>query len=279
MAKSIQCLPENVPNPAALSALGWKEVQSLIDIHRLLFIQKILSLDADCIYRLLFLRRFFFIVYSGVEGHCGPIAQIIFTCLKYNLLERVIQLIETGGLSSKSQWKRLIMNVVSDRDHSRWRFALSISSKLDLFRVVMWKCEPVCWWTLAKCLPYLKKPCVTMVRLMCGSCCLARYKCSEVPRDQRLCQWCDRNEVEDLLHFTLDCPRFSHTRRWLISSIIMGLSDPGRCVWDRLESRIKLYMLFGMDFPPLGCSDLAHIHIQSCVWIHKMYKERLELEG
>ena len=274
MGKDIQSLSGSTPNPVAFATLGWKEIACKIDIIRLQFIQRILSLDAQCIYRLLFLRRFYYVVYAGVDSCTGPIAQIVRTCIKYNFLQTVLGLIEEGGSISKEVWKKSVLRIVCDLEHANWRFSLTLYPKLSIFRTVIQKCEPVCWWQLAKAQPYLKRTCITVVNLFCGNSVLAQYKNTTAPRVERLCKLCDLREVEDTLHFIHQCPHFSVQRYALLSNIRSGLSEEGRIQWDDLGVTLRAYIILGMDFP-LPTDDLLHIRIQSCISLHSMYNDRL----
>ena len=227
MGKDIQSMPSSTPNPAAITSLGWKNLCCKIDIIRLQFIQRILSLNVKSIYRLLFLRRFYYVLYAASNTCTGPVAQIVKTCTKYNFLENVLQLIESGGIISKNEWKKQVLRVVCDRDHANWRFALTLYPKFSLFRTIVLKCEPICWWNLAMYQPYLKRTCITMVNLLCGNTILALYRNVDSVREDRLCTVCDLGVVEDTFHFVFRCPQFSSLRESLLVKIRLGLSDEG----------------------------------------------------
>ena len=212
-------------------------------------------------------------MYAASNTCTGPVAQIVKTCTKYNFLENVLQLIESGGIISKNEWKKQVLRVVCDRDHANWRFALTLYPKLSLFRTIVLKCEPICWWNLAMYQPYLKITCITMVNLLCGNTILALYRNVDSVREDRLCTVCDLGVVEDTFHFVFRCPQFSSLRESLLVKIRLGLSDEGTHQWDELEDLLKMYIVLGMDYP-FQADDLLHIRIQSCITIHKMYHQR-----
>ena len=272
MGKDIQSLSCSTPNPAALVTLGWREIACKIDIIRLQFIQRIMSLEAQCIYRVLFLRRLYYVIYAGVDQCTGPIAQVVRTCMKYNFLQNVLDMIEKGGSIGKEAWRKDVMRAVCDRDHANWRFSLTLYPKLAIFRTVVQNCEPICWWHLAKSQPYLKQTCITVVNLLCGNSILAQYKDITVPRMDRICKLCNLGVVEDAAHFILQCPHFSDQRNVLLSNVRFGLSDEGKILWDDLEVIMKMYVLLGMDFP-FQADDLLHIRTQT----HTMYTKRRHL--
>ena len=154
MARDIQNLPGNTPDPMVLASLGWRDIVSQVDYVKLMFIQRILNLRPTSIYRTMFLRRLFFIMVSGIMNSISPIAQIVRILLKYNLLEQVVILVKDGTVPSKSEWKRVVSKAIEDKIHSEWRFLLSLYPKLEIYRSVVNKYSFLCWWEMAKSLPF-----------------------------------------------------------------------------------------------------------------------------
>ena len=89
MSKQIQGLPSQCANPGSTSTIGWKPLETYIDIMRLMFLWRLLLLPISCFYKTVILQRFETIVYSS-RKHCGPVWHMIETCKKYGLLEIVI---------------------------------------------------------------------------------------------------------------------------------------------------------------------------------------------
>ena len=125
----------------------------------------------------------------------------------------------------------------------------------------------------AKALPYLKKPCVTVVKLLCGSnVLLINTKC-DLPRNERICELCDLNKVEDNIHFMFHCPKWSGMRKCIEDTIKLAMSEETYCYWSALSEEMKMFIALGLDYPfPLA--DLQAIRYIYCVNIHKMYKAR-----
>ena len=46
-----------------------------------------------------------------------------------------------------------------------------------------------------------------------------RYGAKSTPPDERLCNLCNLNEVEDELHFLMICPRYAHERNNVLNDI------------------------------------------------------------
>ena len=59
MAKDMQMLPKNTPNPVPLATMGWPMITYHIDITKLRFAHKILASAYDCICRIVFVQRFY----------------------------------------------------------------------------------------------------------------------------------------------------------------------------------------------------------------------------
>ena len=121
MAKDIQLLPRNAPNPVCLATLGWLQITSLVDKMKLLFVWRLLSLNPCNIYRKVFVYRFFSVLLSSVMTNISPVAQIISVCIKYKILDHVRNSIQTGKIPSKDQWKCMVIKVISDLEFSSWR--------------------------------------------------------------------------------------------------------------------------------------------------------------
>ena len=66
MAKEMQQLPVQSPNPIPIASLGWWNIETLIDMAKLMFGLRILSMSCESIYRDVFVKRFFSILYSNV---------------------------------------------------------------------------------------------------------------------------------------------------------------------------------------------------------------------
>ena len=91
MAKDIQQLPTNCPNPVLLAMIGRKKIEYMIDLSKLSFGHRIVSSLSDSTYRNVFVNRFCFILYNLIFTYMSPVAQFVTTCKKYNLLDDVKQ--------------------------------------------------------------------------------------------------------------------------------------------------------------------------------------------
>ena len=266
IAKDIQNIPQNSPDPMVLASLGWRDIVSQIDYAKLMFIQRILVLDSDCIYRRVFIRRLFYIMMSGIQNPLSPVVQIVRALHKYNLTEPLLSVLQNGIMTGKGEWKKVVSNAIDDKVFASWRFVLSLYPKLDLYRIVVPKIAFICWWELTKSLPFLKKACTCMVRLLTGCHVLSVSSKSEKVRQDRLCDLCDVGAIEDTYHFVMDCMKWSQIRISLLNSITRALSPGGLIHWQGLSNEIKFYIMFGMDYP-LSAEDIFVIRYSACVHI------------
>ena len=190
------------------------------------------------------------------------------------MLHSVINSVNTGKIPSKVKWKEFINETIQDYMFAMWRFELCLFSKLSLFRVIVTRLEPIYWWVMVRNNPYLKKPCVTLVRLLCGTSVLAQHANVNVPRNERVCQLCNSNSIEDIFHFVMECPFFDINRLILFRIIEQNISDVSKHVWRQLGMYMKLYVIMGMDYPLIPEEDIGIIRFHSCLTIHQMYKAR-----
>ena len=273
VAKDIQQLPGNTPDPVVLSMLGWKGLDTYIEYMKIMFVHRILSYSPSSMYRISFIRRLYFLCLKGVQASTSPVAVIITALQKYGLLAEVFAMIESGTVPSKLAWKKVVNQTINDYVFERWRFSLVLYPKLCVFRSVVHKWEPLCWWKAVKALPYLKKSCVTIVKLLCGSNVLLVNTLCNLPRNERLCNLCDHNVVEDCLHFIFHCPRWSCIRLAIDESARVAISSESYAHWNELPDRMKLYIALGLEYP-LPLSDLQALRYIYCVNIHRMYRAR-----
>ena len=202
MAKDIQNLPCNSPNATALASLGWRSISMQIDYLRLMFIHRLFLLQSSSMHSVFVIRRLIYIMLSGVY-RISPLVLAIETCMKYDLAQVLVGWLNTGLLPSKNIWKSFINHKLDDIVHCNWRFELSISHRLQFYRAIHISYQAIVWWKFAQKLPFLKKPCCTMLRLLCGTNILAINVKMDVMRSLRYCMFCTGDHVEDLLHFVM----------------------------------------------------------------------------
>lgn len=213
----------------------------------------------------------------GAEYCTGPVSEIVRLCIKYEIIDDICGTMENGAIPDKTAWRRYIASVVNDRNHANLRFIVHLYPKLHYFRTIVTPHNVVCWWKVSKDMPHFKPMCKVMVNLICGTCVLAMYKNTKVPRTNRTCKCCNLDVVEDLYHFIIECPKFNISRNEMHEKIYLNLSTNGKVLWNKLSGYVKAPILLGMEYP-FEFNDLCTIRILSCIWTYNTYNQRLYLD-
>ena len=200
MAKHNQGLPTPCSNPGSLSTIGWKTLESHVDIMRLMFLWRLLLLPMECIYKVVLLNRLDSIVHSS-SGHCGPVWQLIATCKKYNLLDTVIEAMESGSYMSLSQWKKHVKFIVNGLVLRRWKIICKTYKSLIMLKTDVNKCEMSPWWVHGYKDPVYSKQNRVIIKLLLN-----------VNRQGRMrCQFC-YGKVDSVHHILFECPCIATNR-------------------------------------------------------------------
>ncbi len=277
MAKDMQLLPCCTPNVSVLANLGWRSIGDYIDYVRIMFIHRIFSLETQVEHRSFVLRRIVYILANGTYSSLSPLALALEALMKYNLLHFVLEWLDTGISVSKASWKHIVCKEFNNHVHRKWRFQLTLFPKLKIYRIVNTEFKVSCWWILAKKYPFLKKPCCTMIKLLCGSNILAVNINVSVPRSQRHCLICNTGDTEDLFHFMSNCVEYVYIRDGLHEKLLFHLSPEGREIYINLSKYMRTLVLLGLNFP-MPNEDIWCVRYFSCICVNNMYIYRKSLE-
>ena len=220
-----------------------------IELEKLAFMHRILKRPHACVYREIFLKRFFYILYNDTVARFGPIAQILRVCQKYNLLEVVRNMILSAQIPTKASWTKFCRNALMDHEFTRWRMQLKMYRKLSDFRVVYTTIDISIWSIIPRYNVHLKHACSTMLRLTVGCSQLRINTDIHLPMEERICPMCKLAHVEDLFHLVMECEHYDDIRKLMFEKISMGISYEN---WDHLQSlptRIVYYILLGKCYP------------------------------
>lgn len=272
VAKRIQNLPTNCPNIAALSSLGWHDILYYVELAKLMFVFRLLSLSADSIYRRIFVLRFYFISSNMVYSVFSPVAMIIKILKKYHMYDQVVFNLENGTLPSKAEWKKYCLSRMNTFHLPRWRLVLKLYPRLNIFRIVCVHYEQCIWWKIAKLCPMLKYKCVTMMKMLTCSNSLN----ANVYRgrgNEELCARCGQLETE--YHLVIECNDYQVERRELFMMIENSLDLQDAAIWNNLSLYMKFLTLLGLDFP-FDKGKLLELYKHSCNFVHKIYWQRIK---
>ena len=108
---------------------------------------------------------------------------------------------------SKLIWKKEVKRKVLEAEKREWKLDVLSSTKLHLFRMVVYDIEPHLWWQIAREKPILLGSVTIVVRLMFGEHVLNENsgRFIGLPRQSRLCTVCKSGQLEDIEHFVLVC--------------------------------------------------------------------------
>ena len=120
------------------------------------------------------------------------------------------------NLLNKCKIKQYI-DLMQKKYISYWNHTLQHSQKLNFYYKIKTNYSPSAYLDLTRKNPSGK----TLVKLRISSNKLrietGRY--DNIPRDERLCNLCNCNKIEDETHFLLDCPSFSSIRDMFFSKL------------------------------------------------------------
>jgi hypothetical protein len=186
-AKLIQGLPTQSSNSGSIFTMGWHSIEATVDIMRLMFLWRVLSMSMSNIYKVIMLRRIFEIL--SVNSGSGPVWNMMETCKRYSLLSEVIEAAECGSYMSIAAWKNLVNNIVRDKDFRRCKITCTLYKSLQMLNNNTPECNMWSWWQLSYRCPSMTKACRLIVRLLlnvyqlgkkkCHLCCMYKTNCIE----------------------------------------------------------------------------------------------------
>ena len=192
-AKTFQGLPNNACNLASVGAMGWTSIRSMIDTMKLRFLWQLLLLPTSSLYKLLVLRIIFMLVDTDqIRDSSSPIANMLKVCIKYELLNDVIQAITNGHYIPLAEWKRKIKDIVSNRHMRCYKIECKLYISLDLYnpndRISI-------WWKYGTRNPKDLKKCMLILKLLLNCYRLGKKRCN----------YCNDHNNSNLPHILFEC--------------------------------------------------------------------------
>jgi hypothetical protein len=270
--KRIQGLPVSTSNPASYAALGWWSIQAYVDRQKMMLLHGILSVKTSCIYKQVAIARLTEVTLAQSRIYKGPIADMFYTCKKYNLQEHIIDLLETGEKITKSEWKKLVIYAITYKEFYAWKTTCLMYKKLNIYRLVITNIQPSIWWHVAYTIPHCLPACKLVMRLISGELGLRvnTGRFTNIPEEERICELCGK-EVETELHFVLVCEVLSPARQPLITYMHELQSD-----YENLGVRQQLVAILGnIPNPTTNLIELSNI-AKSIYHIYKIRKAHID---
>ena len=109
------------------------------------------------------------------------------------------------------------MDLMKKKYISYWRQILQHSQKLSFYYTVKQHYSPSAYLDLSRRNPSRKA--LVKLRISSHKLRIETGRYDKIPREERLCNLCNSNKIEDETHFLLDCPRYSSIRDMFFSKI------------------------------------------------------------
>ena len=130
-AKLFQGIPKHAANVRSIGTIGWTRITSKLDISRLLFMWRILLLPTNNLHKLVMVRRVVQFISKWIVK--GSVWACIQTCVKYGVLEEVIECVISGAYRSINEFSRIVKCCVKEMYSKSWRLTDKLYKTLRLF--------------------------------------------------------------------------------------------------------------------------------------------------
>ena len=259
-AKMFQGLPIQSAGPDGIGNLGWQSVQSLIDLMRMLFMWKILSLRTTCIYKEFMLKRIIELLLNG--NGSGPTWNILGTFEKYGMLRLLIESVEIGVYMPYSRFKIYIKNVVSVRDFKIWRINSILFKSLIHVTLAKSKHNVLGWITFLDKHPNKSKECKCVINLL-----LNTYRLGS-----KMCPLCTTISCDSIEHILFECNSGATLRNELWNPVVN--SSPYAMIRDiNMMSNYSKAAFILNAFNCIYVDDWKMLYMNMCNFIFTMYSD------
>jgi hypothetical protein len=148
------------------------------------------------------------------------------------------ELWETEDTGKEEDWNELVRTRIHEREEEEWKKSILESTKLRTYVTLKRKLERE---------PYLeirnRWGVVELTKIRGGTNRLriekGRYQ--KLPEEERICEFCEKKEVEDETHFILKCPLYTDLREEMWKSV-EEITGTGKEEWEEKE---RLNVLIG----------------------------------
>ena len=198
IGKSIQNISSKVPNPAVLPSLGWLSITSVIEESQLRFLWSILMLDYECVYKEVAVLRLLQVSSQSCKS-VGPLFRIVDTAKNLNVLQFIMDSLNTGNFIGKKEWKGKIRDLVTEKEKVKWKSTCVLYGQMEIYQQVMCGNNPWCWWVFAKRHVALTRKCCQLLQLLIGS------SIHEMDISREMCSGCGQKVISKGAHIVYEC--------------------------------------------------------------------------
>ena len=166
VGKHIQGLHRRTHNEIVRGLLGWSKITGTIDLCKLNFVYKLMSLPHDNIVKHIFLCQMCAMLFSPISTNSKSITCNLWTLLhQYKVSNIVVSYLAGGELVNKTLWKQIIKASVRDNEEKLWRVGLIAKGALR-YSNIQSKLAPSKLYTIIKSNMHLKNNLMNIIKLL-----------------------------------------------------------------------------------------------------------------
>ena len=279
IGKRVQRFHPKVPNVCSYYGLGWMRLERIIQIRKLMFIRTILIMDENSLTKKMFCERaevYFSEDHVGTEN--GP-KSIVFDLLEvsalFGMLDEVKGMVQTQRFYPKSVWREMVWKRGWALEDVYWRIEKHLHKSLDILSNVSPIVRYLPWWSISDKYPKHMKDCEILSRIVCHASLLRDddFKYKNQIGTNRMCNLCDRFEIENARHFILLCPYFAQQRNLMLLEIEAVTGTTGHNFFD--DDIDMLYRILGRPNSSLNAMQSETILLIILRTIASMYRENI----
>jgi hypothetical protein len=266
VAKSIQGLNKSTPNPAVLPSVRWHSIENVIHKARIDFLCRILMLDANHIYKRVAIIRIYQCLYKQTKVSIGPVSRALQSATGYNMLEPILQAVESGGLCNIGVWKRNTKAAMEYCENKRWETTVLLYGNMNVYKAVMEVKGIWFWWKFSMRYKKFTRPCQLFLRLLSGGI------LHERDTDRLKCCLCDEAISDKTSHVLFTCEQLVPKREpgWL--RVINALPPALSVEINRMSAKEKTTFLAN-GFNGTYTAEWLDIYINVITYVKDMYNE------
>ena len=277
IGKRVQRFHPKVLNSCSYYGLGWMRLERIIQIKKLLFVRLILVMSDDELPKIVFCERTSIYLLNPHIGHQNDYNSAVYdllnVCDTFGLLIDVRNMVERQYFYSKANWRDKVWKKGWELEDTYWNIEKQLHKSLDLLGNVHPSSRYLTWWSISDRHPSLVRECSVMSKILSHASILRSddFKLKEQLNTFKMCDLCDRYEVEDARHLILHCP-FFHNMRTSMSEKIDEVEVDANFVLNECNVDM-LYILLGRTVVGLNDTQMEKIWLIALEFVYSIYRE------
>ena len=207
IAKRIQGLSDQAPDPAVLPLLGWMTLTGYINFLKLTFLWRVLLLPVRNIYRKVVIQRIIDYCNNSTNSQVGPVANALNVAKSYDVLESILSSLFNGFTVTNSQWKKRVKVVIRENEWERHKATFNLYKSLRLFTYTFNTLGFWPWWEYASRNPIAARKTKLLAQLLTGE---TKFRC--YINGDKFCTLCLSPVLSALAHILFECTELTLLR-------------------------------------------------------------------